>query len=246
MAKRTKKEQILSVAEALLEKRPEGCRYTELCAAVHRETLLNEHTIKGYIYDAQNRSKLIEKPSYGLYVHVKHGDLDVRRDQETREPVVAREKDFYAGFADLIVNMEEATRAITLGGAKFGVKWGTPDVIGVKETTQADIIQMQSEIVSAEIKTNTDQLVTAFGQACAYCLFSHKSYLVVPHSSGDDQIQRLDSLCQVFGIGLVLFNSKDVADPGFMVRLRARRQSPNYFYMNRYLKLVAEELFGRA
>ncbi len=59
------------------------------------------------------------------------------------------------------------------------------------------------EIVSAEIKLDPNQLVVAFGQACAYKLFSHKVYLVV--SKGSEEIGRLKPLCLRFGLGLMLF-----------------------------------------
>ena len=51
---------------------------------------------------------------------------------------------------------------------------------GKRESCRSDIIQAPVEIVAAEIKLDMAQLVTAFGQACAYCLFAHKSYLVIP------------------------------------------------------------------
>jgi hypothetical protein len=86
--------------------------------------------------------------------------------------------------------------------------------------------------------------VTAFGQACAYCLFSHKSYLVVSNKSPDDEIARLDALCQVFGIGLVLFDSDNPDDPQFVIRSRARYQTPDLFYASRYMKSIEADLFA--
>jgi len=130
-----------------------------------------------------------------------------------------------------------------LGGNRFRDKWGTPDVIGKRESRRSDILQAPTEIVSAEIKTDVLQLVTAFGQACSYCLSSHKSYLVVPDSSPQDEIGRLDALCQVFGIGLILFNPSSPENPNFDIRMRARKQDPDMFYTNKYLKLVEKDLF---
>ena len=140
--------------------------------------------------------------------------------------------------------VEECTKAISLGGSRFKDKWGTPDVIGKRESKRSDIIQAPVEIVSAEIKPDVSQLVTAFGQACAYCLFSHKSYIVVSKKSPDEEIARLDGLCQVFGIGLVLFDSDNPKDPRFTIRVRPRYQQPDLFYANRYMKLIETELFG--
>lgn len=140
--------------------------------------------------------------------------------------------------------MEECTKAIALGGKRFGDKWGTPDVIGKRESKRSDIIQAPVQIVSAEIKPDTYQLVTAFGQACAYCLFSHKVYLVVANDSLAEDVARVDALCQVFGIGLVLFSASDPTDPQFEIRCRPRLQQPDLFYANKYMKHIESELFS--
>ena len=120
----------------------------------------------------------------------------------------AKEEDFYRPFADWLKNeIEDVTEAIELGRNVFKDKWGTPDVIGKREPRRSDIIKGATEIVCAEIKIDTVQLVTAFGQACAYKIFSHKAYLVIPRQSQNEEISRLDSLCQIFGIGLVTFDA---------------------------------------
>jgi hypothetical protein len=196
-----------------------------------------------------------------LYTHVKHGGQVFAkqpgrkgkfylRSASQREEVVAspqRLKDevaFYKPFAEWLVKMKECTKAIALGGNRFGGKWGTPDVLGKRESLRSDIIKASTEIVSAEVKVDSNQLITAFGQACSYKLFSHKTYLVVPKSSGADDISKLDALCQIFGIGLVLFDSSSTAQPNFEIRARPLRHEPDMFHMNRCMKEVESELFG--
>jgi hypothetical protein len=155
------------------------------------------------------------------------------------------EEDFYKSFAEWLVNeMEECTKAIQLGGNRFKDKWGTPDVVGKRESRRSDIIQAPCEIVAAEIKLEVSQLVTAFGQACAYCLFAHKSYLVIPKDAPVDEIDRIDALCQVFGIGLVLFDSNNAEDPDFDIRVTPQKHEPDMFYVNKYMKQVEGELFS--
>jgi hypothetical protein len=102
---------------------------------------------------------------------------------------------------------------------------------------------MPTEIVSAEIKLDANGLITAFGQACAYRLFSHKSYIVVPLNSSEDDIARLDTLARIFGIGLILFNASDPKSPEFEIRVRAAKYEPDMFYVNRSMKLIEDELF---
>ena len=46
------------------------------------------------------------------------------------------------------------------------------------------------------------------------------------------------------GVGLILFNSDDTANPQFQTRVRAARHEPDMFYVNRYMKLLDDELFS--
>ena len=140
-------------------------------------------------------------------------------------------------------DLEGVTKAIKLGGSLFNSKWGTPDVIG-KKVSVGEIFEERMELISAEVKIDPSQLVTAFGQACAYCLFSHRSYVVVPKSASKAEIDRLTSLCQVFGIGLVFFDESCVENPNFSLVLRARRQEPDYYYVNEVARQVKNDLFG--
>lgn len=168
-------------------------------------------------------------------------------EQPKEAPTIARgirEEDFYKPFADWLINeVEEATKAIPLGGNKFRDKWGTPDVIGIRESRRSDIITFPTEIVSAEVKADARDLITAFGQACLYRLFSHKCYIVIPKNSPEEDIFRIDTLCLIFGMGLVLFNTGNIDQPEFEIRVRPLRHEPDMLYVNRYLKLIERELF---
>lgn len=248
MAKIT--EQIKECAFEVLKEKPEGLRYSQLVAQIHqKDPSFNLNTISGSIWDLEvQRPDRVYKPSRGLYRLVEF--RDVKTDQLKQELVAEtakkiEEKDFYKPFTDWLVNeMEECTKAIALGGNRFKDKWGTPDVVGKRESRRSDIIQAPAEIVAAEIKLDMSQLVTAFGQACAYCLFAHKSYLVIPVDASQDDIDRIDSLCQVFGIGLVLFNSNNAEDPDFEIRVRPQKHDPDMFYVNKYMKQIEGELFS--
>ncbi len=121
---------------------------------------------------------------------------------------------------------------------------GYPDIIGVREPRKSDIVKFPTEIVSAEVKIEPAGLITAFGQACAYRLFSHKSYLVVPTTSPPDDIARLDTLARIFGIGLILFDAKEPKEPAFEIRVRAQKYEPDMFYVNRYMRIIEDRLFS--
>ena len=131
-----------------------------------------------------------------------------------------------------------------LAGNCFKGKWGTPDVLGVGKSAPGDIIRVPEEIVAGEVKVASSQaLIEAFGQACSYKLFCHKSYIVVPKNSSKDDIVRLDALARIFGIGLVLFDSTNPAVPDFSIRVRAAAHSPDIFFVNEKMKIVEKELF---
>src|ERR1035437_3013649 len=154
------------------------------------------------------------------------------------------EEQFYRPFAGWLTNdREECTKAIHLGGNRFRDKWGTPDVIGKRESAPSDIVKSHPEVISAEIKTDTRSLIVAFGQACSYRLFSHKVYIVVPKCANKEDIDRLDSLCMIFWIGFVLFDNSHPESPAFTVQLRAARHEPNMYYVNKYMKMIEDELW---
>lgn len=243
-------DRIRKIAFAILEETPEGMRYADLVRRIlQSDGSLKKNTIHGIIWNLdQIYPNKIYKPSRGLFRLVTFRDPvtdELKEDFLAKVPAKINEADFYEPFADWLENdLEECTKAIALGGNRFKEKWGTPDVIGKRESKRSDIIQAPVEIVSAEIKPDTSQLVTAFGQACAYCLFSHRSYLVIPTQSPQDETARLDSLCLVFGIGLVLFDATNPETPDFTIRVRAKKQEPDLFYVNKYMKLVEGDLFA--
>ena len=126
-------------------------------------------------------------------------------------------------------------------------KWGTPDVIGVYKPLAGNLIKFPLEIVSAEIKIDPQSPVVAFGQAVAYRLFSSKTYVAMPTALTEEDQSRLESLCMLFGVGLVLFDV-DKSNPRFSIRVRAQRFSPDMFYVNEFadrLKLYDAEVFEK-
>lgn len=245
--------QIQKIAIEILESRPDGIRYSELGRAIRTANpSFNPNTINGATWDLDvTYPKEIYKPDRGVFRLIKFREELLTQPDQTaiaKKPKTAtatiNEEDFYKPFADWLVNeLEECTSAIALGGNIFKDKWGTPDVIGKRESKRSDIIPFTTEIVSAEIKTDSNGLITAFGQSCAYRIFSHKSYIVIPKESQVEDITRLDTLCRQFGIGLILFDHTNKDTPDFEIRVRATRHDPDMFFVNKNLKLIEDKLF---
>lgn len=245
--------QIRKIAFEILEERPEGIRYSDLKRKVlEYNSSFNPNTISGATWDLDvNYPEKVYKPDRGIFRLLKFKeDILLQPDSGSTATTIAikkkiiREEDFYKPFADWLVNeLEECTTAIGLGGNIFRDKWGTPDVVGIRESKRSDIIPFPTEIVCAEIKIDSNGLITAFGQSCAYKIFSHKSYIVVPSDSQIEDITRLDTLCRQFGIGLILFDNQNIEDPNFEIRARAVKHEPDMFFVNKNLKLIEDRLF---
>ncbi|CAD7768366.1 hypothetical protein FHEFKHOI_00227 [Candidatus Methanoperedenaceae archaeon GB50] len=184
----TKREKIMAKAIEILKSNPDSIRYSVLVRKISQEfPEIPVNTIRGTVWNLETRvPNEVYKPARGLFRHVEFKEEEIG--EEEQKPLLEiekiKEEDFYEPFADWLVNeLEECTKAIALGGSRFRDKWGTPDVIGKREPRRSDIVKAPTEIVSAEIKADTRDLITAFGQACSYKLFSHKSYIVIPKNS---------------------------------------------------------------
>jgi hypothetical protein len=243
-----RRQTIISEALEVLKANPAGLRYSELVRKLHTDLPdIPINTIHGTVWDLEVREPdEFFKPARGLYRYAGYREDVAGQETETvKKSDRPREEAFYKPFADWLMNeTEECTRAIPLGGNRFKDKWGTPDVIGKREPLRSDIIKGVTEIVSAEIKVDTRDLITAFGQACSYKLFSNKSYIVVPKNSPQEDISKLDGLCLIFGIGLVLFDNGNTMDPHFEIKCRPMKHEPDMFYVNRCMKLIETEMFG--
>lgn len=145
-------------AHELLVAAPAGIRYMDLhrtIAAIYPD--IPKNTVHGALHKFRSNLPVdIEVVTKGLYRHIKFTQAqEVAAEEKARKPKI-REEDFYQPFADWLENeLEECTKAIALGGARFGNKWGTPDVVGVRVASRDDLIKFQEEVTSAEIKIDT-------------------------------------------------------------------------------------------
>lgn len=250
------RQQIQDRAMEVLELHPQGIRWTDLLRTVASGTPETPHnSVHGAIHALLSRSsEEIPKVARGFYKLAKYVEVDLQATNcednpeaiappptlaISAEPLV--EQDFYDSFAEWLEDNDEATVASALGGASLGGKWGTPDVIGVLKPRAQDIFKFEPQIITAEIKAVPNQPVVAFGQAVAYRLFSHKSYIVVPNTTNGDDMSRLKSLCSIHGVGLVTF-TLDKNNPDYSVIILPVNASPDVFYVNNVLdRLKATE-----
>ena len=247
-------QEIRSAARQIVKEHSEGIRYGQLLATIFDSNPQTpRNTIQGAIWNLDsNFPGEIVKPARGLFKPLAAVPvvLPVERKPEVEQRPVERLKEdaFYEPFADWLRNdVGDATVAVPLGGAALKGKWGTPDVIGVYKAQAADRIKFAHEIISAEIKVEPNAPVVAFGQAVAYRLFSTKTYIAMPETIAKEDLDRLEALCMLFGVGLVLF-SLDPEQPNFRIRMRAQRFSPDMYFVNEFadgLHRHDKELFNQ-
>ena len=243
------RQQIHAKARAILEAETGGIRWGELLKRIHADDPETpENSIHGGLQNLFVISDDIVKVARGTYQLAKYVAAEdaIASAQEAETvalPVKAEtpgsdtltEQDFYASFAEWLEENDEVTVAAALGGASLVGKWGTPDVIGVLKPRAQDIFKFEPQIVTAEIKAVPSQPVVAFGQAVAYRLFSHKSYIVVPNSTTSDDMNRLKSLCSIHGVGLVTF-ALNKLQPDYAVVVLPVNATPDMFYVNNMLE----------
>lgn len=244
------RQQIHERAMQVLEAHPQGIRWTDLLRVVEAGAQGTPHnSVHGGIHNLlTTRTAEITKVARGTYQLTKYVEADEANAgaQEIATASLAvvtqtpgfgtlTEQDFYDTFAEWLEENDEATVASALGGSSLGGKWGTPDVIGVLKPRAQDIFKFEPQIVTAEIKAVPGQPVVAFGQAVAYRLFSHKSYIVVPNTTSSDDMNRLKSLCSIHGVGLVTF-ALDKEQPDYSVVVLPVTAAPDMFYVNSMLE----------
>lgn len=248
-AKQTIRPRLQAKAVEILRASPDGVRFSELSRTLQEAfPSINVKTINNSILTLLSRRPVrVYKPYQGMYRLIEYrrsSDVALEAPRRSASHRRTREEQFYPLFASWLRDeMEEVTHAIALGGNAFRDRWGTPDVIGKAESRPSDVIKRPTSIVAAEIKIGVTGLVAGFGQACAYRLFSHKSYLVIPMQIAAEELSRLSSLCQMFGLGLVLFNPQSTAAPDFKLLVRPIKHEPDLYYTNKYIKRVERQLF---
>lgn len=234
--------QIREKAYEIIKERPSGIRFSELVSIIRDENPnFNISTINAQVSYLRKhedyKDKLSQAPK--IYKAIKYETdpnfLGKTAAESKKKQTKYDEKDFYESFANFLADdLRECSKVRTLGNSKFMHKWSTPDVVGYYSVERGAAYPKDPEIVAGELKTKKEykDLITAFGQAVSYLLFSHKSYIAVPEDSDPEGREALETLCSSFGIGLLFFDDKDSSRGDFKIRHRARRHEPNIVYFN--------------
>ncbi len=245
---KSKREQFRLIAKRLLEEAGgAGISSRKIKNSVYQEAGINENTstgswnhfsVKKGVIDSTEGYGIV-KIEKGLYRLAKFANDNSDTVEDIKEDIADKklEQYYYPKFAKFLVeddDVERCSNAITLEERIFNDQWGNPDVIGIKQFAKG---LSSPKIITAEIKVSqsTKDILKGFGQSCAYKLFSHKVYLVIP--SGSNIEQRIFTLCIKFNIGLVLFNLNGALDDiHWEVKNEPTYDEPDYDYVESMLE----------
>ena len=257
------------IFEKFLKEHPGGLRAKKLTEMLYQETQAAGYSSPSHgigallsILANEDSTKFGKTKGKGGTIYYYKDPEQADAGQGSKPSVAAtsqtkhKEEHFYKSFAEYLEytktekddsdRLNECVKAVDWGGNKSGDIWGTPDVVGVFRPKRNALVQFPHEIVSAEIKIDksSQALITAFGQACAYRLFSHKIYLVIPESG--QNTDRIRSLCHLFGLGLVYFDPgvKKIDSSIYRVELFSQSHTPDMFYVNKFMAgKLADKLY---
>lgn len=251
MKTKNKAESLIKTVEDILEKETKGLKYKELEKIIKEKNpdlLVTFYNIRPIIkkYDTQ----IFQSKKGGPYYHKKFSkieddDFTPYEEEKTKKSKKLTEKDFYLPIAKYLIELGDCDKAVPLGGTSDKrKKWYTPDVLGIRKSDIKDTIKFDPEIVSAEVKIETTESpMVGFGQAISYRLFSAKVYLFEPHSFKDNpEFDRIEALCLLFGIGLILFDDKAARKLKFEIRARAQSAKPELTWSNYFLRNTNENI----
>ena len=238
----SKKEDIRKKAFEILA-RPEfksGIRFSALVKKVVVETGENENTCNGSLYNLPKElPEKISRPHRGLFILKENEKLlkDVEQNFEQKPSSKVKEDDIYQPAKEYLLSREECTHAVVIGGNIFGKKWGTPDILGAIRADSDSVYKPPLEIIAVEIKDEGYSPVEALGQAMAYKLFAHRTWLILPDGS---DLDRIEGIAISANIGLISF-SKEKDGFEFVTLNRPAAGHPDFAEVNNILDELKEK-----
>jgi len=187
----------------------EGLRFSKLVEMIVDDLKANSNTVNGAIYNLPNiMQDIVSRPQRGLFILKKNvGTILVKKEEvAAKYSDTFKEQDVYEPAKEYLLSRGECTHAEVIGGSILGKKWGTPDIIGSIRVSTDAVYRPPLELVAIEAKGVNYSPVEALGQAMAYKLFAHRTWLILPET---DDIDRIEGIAKSANIGLVVFNYKN-------------------------------------
>jgi hypothetical protein len=240
------RDRIRTIAIELLAKHPEGLRISHLVRGiVVVDQSLNPNTIKTAIWNLDKvGADQVCKPARGLLrlkVFKSPATVESRMDGLRQAWSLAMAAKGPALLANWLKReLQDVEQVMTPARNLFLGLCETPTVLGIAENPRGGEKAPPAGIVSAQMEVDTASVMKAFGQACAARLFARRSYLVVPKRQQIRELMHLHALCELFGLGLVLFDERSTAAPGFCLAVRPFDHDPDPIYEDRCFRQLED------
>lgn len=124
------------------------------------------------------------------------------------------------------------------GKKKTGGKWTRPDLTLLSVKSYQYVIGRIMDVITFEIKPSDNYGIESVFETASQSIFSHKSYLCIHTPLGrpmTEDFERIELLCENFGIGLLIFEQPDNWDT-FDVIIEPKRKEPDPFEVNSFIK----------
>lgn len=182
----------------------------------------------------------------GGSVYLLEGHTDREAGKRSKERT--KESDLYSPFYEVIKQTWVKENRIddfiiqltaSQGKKKTGGKWTRPDISLVAVRTYEYIPGKILEVVTFEIKAESEFGIEGVFETAAHSVFAHKSYLAILVSGKErtdsEEFDRLGRMCERFGIGLLTFSDpKDWAT--FDEVVSPERKNPDPADINSFIQ----------
>ena len=163
------------------------------------------------------------------------------------------EKTLYKPFLEVVATdfvkdkkLKNVVSQITAnqGQKKTGGKWTRPDVVLISVGTYSYLPGKFVDIISFELKIESDFGVSGVFETAAHSRFATKSYYCVhlpqDWNSDNPEYERIKAECERFGVGLIYFTDPEKYDT-YAVLVEPDRRSPDPFDMDQFITLQMTE-----
>ncbi len=190
--------------------------------------------------------KLSKARGKGGAVYLLESQLPEQKKEDLKKTRI-KEKDLYDPLLNVIKtywvkenDIEEYILEKTAdgGGKKTGGKWTRPDITLISIKNYQYIYGKIMEVVTFEIKPEDNYGVESVFETASQSVFAHKAYLCVHLTSGKpetEEFERIQRQCEVFGIGLIVFEKPEDWET-YETVIEPKRKDPDPYEVNLFIK----------
>lgn len=158
------------------------------------------------------------------------------KESELYEPFIKVIKEYWIneyGIDDYIVD-----KTANQGSKSTRGRWTRPDVTLISMKNFQYIYGKIMEVITFEIKPEDSYGVESVFETASQSVFAHKSFLCIHLPSGKpdtEEFERIIRQCELFGVGLLVFEKPDVWET-YETVVDPKRKEPDPYEVNLFIK----------